>query len=51
MNDVLTTEPSMSELRDTAIEAGMVPMFDHGMQQVAAGIATFDEIQRVCDFD
>lgn len=51
VNDVLASEPSLSELRDAAIEAGMVPMFDHGMQQVAAGIATFDEIQRVCDFD
>ncbi len=49
VNDVLSSEPSLSELRDAAIEAGMLPMFDHGMQKVAAGVTTFEEVQKVCE--
>ena len=51
VNDVLTSEPTLTELRDAAIEAGMVPMFNHGLQKIAAGITTFDEVQRVCESD
>lgn len=49
VNDVLAADPSLAELRDAAILAGMTPMFDHGMTKVAAGITTFEEIQRVCE--
>ena len=48
VDSVLTQDPTLAELRDAAMEAGMMPMFHHGMQKVAAGLTTFDEIQRVC---
>ncbi len=46
VNDVLARDPSMSELRDVAVRAGMTPMFDHGMGE---GLTTFEEVQRVCE--
>ena len=48
VDNVLTQDPTLSELRDAAIEAGMLPMFHHGMQKVASGLTTFDEIEKVC---
>ena len=48
VDSVLTQDPTLAELRDAAIEAGMIPMFHHGMQKVASGLTTFDEIARVC---
>ena len=48
VDDLLTTDPSMGELRDAAISAGMLPMFKHGLLKVAAGVTTLSEVQRVC---
>ena len=49
VDDTLAADPSLGQLRDAAVKAGMVPMFDHGVQKVAAGITTFEEVFRVCE--
>ena len=51
VDNVLASEPSLSELRQAAIDAGMTPMFDHGMNKVGAGLTTFDEVQTACGSD
>lgn len=51
VDDCLSRDPSLGELREAATAAGMAPMFDHGMEMVGAGITTFEEVQRVCQED
>ncbi len=48
VDDCLSADPSLRELRDAAIAAGMQPMYDHGMELVGEGVTTFDEVNRVC---
>jgi general secretion pathway protein E len=48
VNDCLSGDPSLGDLRRAAVGAGMTPMVRHGMDLVTAGITTFEEVIRVC---
>jgi len=47
MEKTILKTPSIAEIRETAIKAGMVTMKQDGLLKVLAGITTMDEIERV----
>jgi general secretion pathway protein E len=49
--DMITHAISLKKLRSAALENGMVPLYKDGLQKVAAGITTIDEILRVVTID
>ncbi len=48
INDLLTQDPTVDQLGDAAAAAGMIRMYQHGLQKVAEGITNLEEVQRVC---
>jgi type IV pilus assembly protein PilB len=49
LRDVITTDPSLSNLRRVAAEQGHQHLAFDGMEKVAQGITTFEEIMRVAE--
>lgn len=47
MEKTILKTPSIAEIRETAVKAGMVTMKQDGLLKVSAGITTMDEIERV----
>jgi len=47
MEKTILKTPSIAEIRETAIKAGMVTMKQDGLLKVLAGITTMDEVERV----
>jgi len=47
----ILTNPPVSAIRDMAIKKGMVTMYQSGLIDIAEGITTFDEVQRVVEMD
>ena len=47
--DVITRSPALAELRKIAKDSGMRMLRDDGMQKVAAGLTTAEEIMRVTE--
>ena len=48
VNDILSTDPSLKQLREAAIKAEMVPMIRHGLHKAIAGRTTIAEVGRTC---
>jgi type II secretory ATPase GspE/PulE/Tfp pilus assembly ATPase PilB-like protein len=48
LRDMVAAGVSMAELRRTSIAAGMVSLWEDGMQKVAEGITTIEEVMRSC---
>ncbi|MFH1968508.1 MAG: GspE/PulE family protein [bacterium] len=49
MEKFILTNPPVSSIRELAIKKGMVTMYQSGLIDIALGITTFDEIQRVVE--
>ena len=49
LRDLVTTNPSLTELRQCARTRGMRSLCEDGLQKVAAGLTTVDEIARVTE--
>ena len=47
MRDYITASPNVNELRRIALESGMKPLRQDGMEKVKAGITTIEEVFRV----
>jgi type II secretory ATPase GspE/PulE/Tfp pilus assembly ATPase PilB-like protein len=47
LRDMVFRETTKDVLRELAIDQGMMPLFDHGVQKVIAGETTIEEIYRV----
>jgi len=47
MEKFILSSPSISALREKAIEKGMVPMYQDGLIKVLRGITTIEEVERV----
>jgi len=47
----ILTNPPVSAIRELAIKKGMVTMYQSGLIDIAEGITTFDEVQRVVEMD
>lgn len=47
MEKTILKTPSIAEIRETAIKAGMVTMKQDGLLKVLAGITTMDEVERI----
>ena len=47
MEKTILKTPSIAEIRETAIKAGMVTMRQDGLLKLVQGITTMDEIERV----
>jgi hypothetical protein len=43
------TDPPVSSIRELAIKKGMVTMYQSGLIDVALGITTMEEVQRVVE--
>ena len=48
--DMITQNATLKELRQIAVQKGMVPLHLDGMEKVVAGITTVDEIVRATNF-
>jgi len=51
IRDLITTNPSLMEFRRACREHGMRPLREDGLQKVAAGLTTVEEIARVTEMD
>ena len=49
MRDIITSNPSLMDLRRMCAEKGMHSLRDDGLRKVAAGLTTVDEIARVTE--
>ena len=49
MRDLITSNPTLGDLRRAALERGMVSLREDGLQKVASGLTTIDEIMRVTE--
>jgi type II secretory ATPase GspE/PulE/Tfp pilus assembly ATPase PilB-like protein len=49
LRDLITSNPSLGDLRRAAIEKGMRSLRDDGLQKVATGQTTVDEMMRVTE--
>ncbi len=49
VNEALMLNPSMEDLRRAAVDAGMIPMFQHGLEKVTAGLTSLAEVRQVCE--
>ena len=49
IREMISENSGLKKLRDKAIENGMVPLLDDGLEKVKAGITTVDEIVRVTE--
>jgi len=49
VRDVVTANPSVTELRRLLQERGMVPLRDDGFEKMKAGLTTIDEVLRVTE--
>lgn len=47
LRDMIFRETTKDVLRELAIDQGMMPLFDHAVQKVIAGITTVEEVYRV----
>lgn len=47
LRDMVFRETTKDVLRELAIDQGMMPLFDHAVQKVIAGITTIEEVYRV----
>lgn len=47
MEKFILTSPSIVELKEKAIEKGMIPMYQDGLLRVIEGITTIEEVERV----
>jgi type IV pilus assembly protein PilB len=47
--EMISENANLKKLRDKAVESGMVPLVNDGIEKVKAGITTLDEILRVTD--
>jgi len=49
LRDLITSNPSLGELRRASIECGMRTLRDDGLQKVSEGMTTVDEVMRVTE--
>lgn len=51
MEKYILTNPPVSSIREKAIKKGMVTMYQSGLIDIAEGITTFEEVERVVEMD
>lgn len=51
IDELLDHEPSIATLREAALKAGMTSMLQHGMEKVAQGRTSFEEVMRTCQVE
>ena len=49
MRDLITSNPTLGELRRASVERGMVNIREDGLRKAASGQTTIDEIMRVTE--
>ena len=49
MRDIITSNPSLGDLRRATANSGMLSLRDDGLQKAAAGLTTIDELMRVTE--
>ena len=47
--DIITNNPTVTELRRLCKERGMVTLREDGFRKVQAGLTTFEEVMRVTE--